>query len=101
MFRSFDHHQEFLAIITLINISFDIPILKLAMWQHVVLCVLSFALRTLLNYCCVVRILLDTYRIQGLEERTTDQFFILVTYSEIKIDKTCLYIVSLEQFNVD
>ena len=31
-----------LGVKCLINISFDIPILKLAMWQHVVLCVLSF-----------------------------------------------------------
>ena len=38
MFRSFDHHQgvfSSLLKITLINISFDVPILKLAMWQHV------------------------------------------------------------------
>ena len=30
-----------------VNISFDIPILNLAMWQHFVLCVLSFARRAL------------------------------------------------------
>ena len=37
MFRSFDHHQgvfSSFAKISLINISFDIPILKLAMCQH-------------------------------------------------------------------
>ena len=48
MFRSFDHHQVvfyFLAKITLINNPLDIPILKLVMWQHVVLCVLSFTWR--------------------------------------------------------
>ena len=50
MFRSFDHLQgvfSFFAKVTLINITFDIPILKLAMWQHVVLCVLSVARRAL------------------------------------------------------
>ena len=49
MFRSFDHHQGVFGSLlkSLINISFDIPILKLAMWQHVVLCVLSFARRAL------------------------------------------------------
>ena len=35
----------FLAKITLIKNTFDIPILKLAMWQHIVLCVLSFIWR--------------------------------------------------------
>jgi len=35
----------FLAKITLIKNTFDIPILKLAMWQRVVLCVLSFTWR--------------------------------------------------------
>ena len=30
---------QFLAKITLINIYFDIPVLKLTIWQHVVLCV--------------------------------------------------------------
>ena len=36
---------QFLAKITLIKNTFDIPILKLAMWQHVVLCVLNFTWR--------------------------------------------------------
>jgi len=40
-----------LAKITLINISFHIPILKLAMWQHVVICVFSFARRALDSAC--------------------------------------------------
>ena len=49
MFRSFDHHQGVFSSLlkSLINITFDIAILKLAMWQHVVLCVLSFAQRVL------------------------------------------------------